>query len=41
MNVNGNGYAVSKEPWGFMIICVLTLVICIVVTIVLRKKKML
>ena len=41
MNVNGNGMPFSKEPWGFMIICVLTLVICIVVTIVLRKKKML
>ena len=41
MNVNGNGMTFSKEPWGFMIICVLTLVICIVVTIVLRKKKML
>lgn len=39
MNVNGNGMPFSKEPWGFMIICVLTLVICIVVTIVLQKEE--
>lgn len=41
MNVNGDGMPFSKSPWGFAIICVLTLVICVVVALILRKKKML
>lgn len=41
MNVDGKWMPLSDTPHGFMIICVLTLIICIVVMILLRRKKML
>lgn len=41
MNVNGKGMPLSQHPQGFGIICILTLVICIVSTIILKKREML
>jgi magnesium transporter len=41
MNVSGKWMPFSDTPYGFGIICVLTLIICIAVMIVLRKRKML
>ena len=41
MNVAGEWMPLSSTPHGFLIICVLTLIICIVILIILRKKKML
>lgn len=41
MNVSGKWMPFSDTPFGFGIICILTLIICIVVMIVLRKREML
>ena len=41
MNVGGKWMPFSSTPHGFAIICVITLLLCIVVMIWLRKKKML
>ncbi len=41
MNVNAKGMPFSGSPWGFTIICGITLVICGVVALLLRKRKML
>ena len=41
MNVSGKWMPLSDTPYGFGIICGITLVICVVVGIVLRKRKML
>lgn len=41
MNVNGKGMPFSESIWGFAIVCVITLFICIVSLLILRKKKML
>lgn len=41
MNVAAEGMPLSGSPWGFAIICLLTLIICIVTLIVLKKRKML
>lgn len=41
MNVSGKWMPLSDTPYGFGIICGITLVICIVVGVVLRKRKML
>ena len=41
MNVNGKWMPLSNTPYGFGIICILTLVICIAVMIILHKRKML
>lgn len=41
MNVDGRWMPLSSTPHGFLIICVLTLIICIIVMILLWRKKML
>lgn len=41
MNVNENWMPLANTPHGFLIICVLTLLICIITIFFLRKKKML
>lgn len=41
MNVNEKWMPFSDTPHGFLIICVLTLLICVITLWVLRKKKML
>ncbi len=41
MNVSGKWMPLSDTPYGFGIICLFTLVICIVVGVILRKRKML
>lgn len=41
MNVSSKWMPLSNTPYGFTIICVITLLICILVIIVLRKRKML
>ena len=41
MNVNGKGMPLSETPWGFGAICALTLLICVLVWRVLRRRKML
>ena len=41
MNVNEKWMPFANTPHGFLIICVLTLLICLVTMLVLRKKKML
>ena len=41
MNVSGRWMPFSETPFGFAIICVLTLIICIVTMVVLRRRKML
>lgn len=41
MNVNGAGMPLSAHPWGFGLICLLTLIICIIIMWILHKKNML
>lgn len=41
MNVDERWVPFAKTPFGFFIICALTLVSCIITLIILRKKKML
>ena len=41
MNVSGRWMPLSDTPYGFAIICGIILVICVLVAIVLRKRKML
>lgn len=41
MNVNSVGMPFSASPWGFAIICGITVLICVVVLIVLKRRKML
>ena len=41
MNVNGAGMPLSESPWGFLIICIATLLICIITLIILKRRKML
>ena len=41
MNVAGEWMPLSSTPYGFYIICGITLLICIIVAFVLKKKKML
>lgn len=41
MNVAQEGMPFSDSPWGFAIICILTLTICIITLFVLKKRKML
>ena len=41
MNVDGKGMPFANSIYGFLIVCVITLVVCIVTMFVLRKKKML
>ncbi len=41
MNVNGVSMPLSEHPQGFGIICVLTVVICVIIMWLLHKKKML
>jgi magnesium transporter len=41
MNVSGQWMPLSETPYGFEIICVITLIICIITYFVLKKKKML
>ena len=41
MNVSGEWMPLSDTPYGFFIICVLTLLICILVAVILKKRKML
>ena len=41
MNVAGNWMPLSNSPHGFGIICVVTLIICIITYIILKKRKML
>lgn len=41
MNVNESGMPLAHSIYGFGIICVLTLVVCLITMLVLRKKNML
>lgn len=41
MNVNGEGMPFAGSTYGFLIVCVITLVISIIVTFILKKRKML
>jgi magnesium transporter len=41
MNVAGEWMPLSATPFGFGIICLITLVICVIAWIILRKRKML
>lgn len=41
MNVNPESMPFSASPYGFLIVCIITLVICIVTYFVLKKKKLL
>ena len=41
MNVSGKWMPLSDTPYGFGIICIGTLVICILILLILRKKNML
>lgn len=41
MNVRSEGMPFAETPQGFGIICVLTVIICVVSMVVLKKKKML
>ncbi|MBP3327125.1 MAG: magnesium transporter CorA family protein [Coprococcus sp.] len=41
MNVDGKWMPLAKTPYGFEIICGIILVICIIIALVLKKKKML
>ncbi len=41
MNVNEKGMPFANMPYGFLIICGLTFLICVVALVILRKKKML
>lgn len=40
MNVNGNGMPFANSYWGFAIVCAITVIVCVIVMIMLRKKKM-
>ncbi|MGN0435727.1 MAG: magnesium transporter CorA family protein, partial [Wujia sp.] len=40
MNVAGEWMPLSATPYGFYIICAITAVICLIVWLVLRKRKM-
>ena len=41
MNVSGKWMPLSNTPYGFAIICLGTLIICILILLILRKKNML
>ena len=41
MNVSGKWMPLSNTPYGFGIICLGTLIICILILLILRKKNML
>lgn len=41
MNVDGAGMPFARSVYGFAIVCLITLVICLLVLWILRKKKML
>ena len=41
MNVDGNGMPFANSVGGFGIVCLITLLVCIITMFVLRKKKML
>lgn len=41
MNVSSKWMPLSETPYGFAIICVITLLICIMVAVILKKRKML
>lgn len=41
MNVSGRWIPLADTPFGFAIICVITLIICIVAILILKKRKML
>lgn len=41
MNVSGKWMPLSNTPHGFLIICVMTVLICIVISIILKRRKML
>ena len=40
MNVEASGMPLSQNPYGFGIICLLTLLICCVTVVILKKRKM-
>jgi magnesium transporter len=40
MNVSGEWMPLSSTPHGFAIICGITLIICIIVWLILKKRKM-
>ena len=41
MNVSSESMPLFTSPWGFAIICAATLVICLVVLVILKRRKML
>ena len=40
MNVLGDGIPFAGSPWGFAVICGITLVICVLTIFILKKRKM-
>jgi magnesium transporter len=40
MNVAEEGMPFASSQWGFTIVCLLTLLVCIITMRVLRRKKM-
>lgn len=40
MNVNGEGMPFASSPYGFTIVCGITLLVCIIVAFFLKKRKM-
>lgn len=41
MNVNSKGMPLADSPFGFGLICLGTLIICVLILVILKKKKML
>lgn len=41
MNVSSEGMPFANEPYGFGVVCIMALVICSVILLILKKKKML
>ena len=41
MNVNQEGMPLAGSPWGFGLIALITLTICVVIFFILKKKKVL
>ena len=41
MNVNSKGMPFASNPYGFGIVCTMSLVICIALLLLLKRKKML
>jgi magnesium transporter len=40
MNVSGRWMPLSETPYGFSIICGIILILCVIVWLILKKRKM-